>query len=94
MEFARFNNDSILNRIGGAKDNLDILDHQNTFRLLVQDAHVLLAIARGQVKTRTYLLKHKQALSAVKKMIFVGELLAFRRRHLGTVSTFILIRSN
>lgn len=76
MELARFNNDSVLSRIGGAKDNLDILDHQNTFRLLVQDAHVLLAIARGQVKTRTYLLKHKQCTEC-------GEENDFRRRALG-----------
>jgi hypothetical protein len=51
MEFARFNNDSILSRIGGAENNPDILDRQNIFRLLVQDVHVLLAIARGHQDT-------------------------------------------
>jgi hypothetical protein len=75
----RFNNDSMLSRIGGVKNKLDILGQQNIFRLLIQDVHVLLAIARVRSK-------HEPSYESTSNEhgeengIFVRELLAFRKR--------------
>jgi hypothetical protein len=70
MKFALFNDDIYRAGLGPLK-HLDMFDHQNIFRLLVQDAHVLLVIARRAGQSTSV---HR---ARGRKTIFVGELMHF-----------------